>query len=182
MIRYSLTQPEDVPVAKLIALTPCAGLLPIAHGGVQVTEVLYDRLTSVAPFRGQEKAVAAALTDGLAAMNRRKGAVTWFGHGTWLIVGDVAADGLAAVSDQTDAWAVVTVSGAGVEDVLARLVPVDLRKGLFKKNHVAKTMLGHMSVTIVRTGADAFEIMVMRSMAQTLVHDLDVAMRTVAVR
>jgi sarcosine oxidase subunit gamma len=74
------------------------------------------------------------------------------------------------------------MGSAGVEDVLARLVPVDLRANVFKMNHVAKTMLGHMSVTIVRTGAEAFEIMVMRSMAQTLVHDLDVAMRGLAAR
>lgn len=169
-------------MAKLIALTPCAGLLPIAHGGIKVTEVLPQRMMSVVPYAGQQKAVAAKLDDGLAKVNRRKGAVTWFGHGTWMVAGDVALDGLAAVTDQSDAWAVVQIAGTGVEDVLARLVPVDLRRGVFRKNHVAKTMLGHLSVTITRTGSDAFEIMVMRSMAQTLVHDLDVAMRGVAAR
>jgi len=173
-------------VAKLIALTPCADLLPLTHGGITVTEVLAARLTSVAPYAGQSKAVSAQMQAevgaGLSAINRRSGAVTWFGHGTWLVAGDVALEDVAAVTDQSDAWAIVAVSGAGVEDVLARLVPVDLRESVFKKNHVTKTMLGHMSVTIVRTGADAFEIMVMRSMAQTLVHDLDVAMRSVALR
>lgn len=173
-------------MAKLIALSPCAGLLPIAHGGVAVTEVLPGRLISVAPLRGQRKATSAMLKEqlgtGLPSVNRRTGAVTWFGHGTWMVAGDVALDGLAAVTDQSDAWAVVAVSGAGAEDVLARLVPVDLRAQLFKIGHVAKTMLAHMSVTITRTGADGFEIMVMRSMAQTLVHDLDVAMRSLAAR
>lgn len=168
-------------MAKLIALTPCEGLLPISHGGVEVTEVLYDRLTSVAPYAGQAKAVAAQLDNGLAPVNRRKGAVTWFGHGTWLVAGDVAPEG-AALTDQSDAWAAVQVEGRGAEEVLARVVPVDLRAVVFKKNHVAKTMLGHLSVTIVRTGAHAFEIIVMRSMAKTLVHDLDVAMRSLAAR
>ena len=171
---------------SLIALSPCADLLPIAHGGVALCEVLPDRLMSVAPFAGQQTAVTAMLKEqlgtGLSAINRRSGAVTWFGHATWMVAGNVALDTVAAVTDQSDAWAVVALSGAGVEDVLARLVPVDLRMQVFKKNYVAKTMLGHMSVTIVRTGADAFEIMVMRSMAQTLVHDLDVAMRSLAVR
>jgi sarcosine oxidase subunit gamma len=180
-----LTQLEGVPVVSLIAVPPCAGLLPIAHGGVEVTEVLLDRLMSVAPFAGQDKAVSAQLKKQvgteLSALNRRSGAVTWFGHGTWMVTGDVALDG-AAVTDQSDAWAVMQLSGAGGENVLARLVPVDLRAQVFKINHVAKTMLGHMSVTITRTGADAFEIMVMRSMATTLVHDLDVAMRGVAAR
>ncbi len=173
-------------MAKLIALTPCAGLLPISLGKIAVTEVLPDRLMSVAPFAGQNKAVSAKLKSHVGAvlsgLNRRIGGVTWFGHGTWMVAGDVALDGLAAVTDQSDAWAVVAISGAGSEDVLARLVPIDLRATVFKKNHVAKTMLGHLSVTITRTAANTFEIMVMRSMAQTLVHDLDVAMRGVAAR
>ena len=173
-------------MANLIALTPCAGLLPIAHGGIEVTEVMPQQLKSVAPFARQNKAVSAALKEqvgaGLSPSNRRSGAVTWFGHGVWLVSGEVVLDGVAAVTDQSDAWAAVQIAGAGVEDVLARLVPVDLRAQVFKKHHVAKTMLGHMSVTITRTDAETFEIMVMRSMAATLVHDLDVAMRGVAAR
>jgi sarcosine oxidase subunit gamma len=150
-----------------------------------MTEVVPDVLTSVAPFKGQKKAVSDALKAqvgaGLPTVNRRTGAVTWFGHGLWMVAGVVSVEG-AAVTDQSDAWAVVEVSGAGCEDVLARLVPVDLRGSVFKKNHVAKTMLAHMPVTITRTGPEAFEIMAMRSMAKTLVHDLEVAMRGVAAR
>ncbi len=172
-------------MANLLALTPCAGLLPLAHGGVEMVEVLPARLMSVAPFAGQEAAVSAQLEAhvgaGLAPPNRRSGAVTWFGHGTWIVAGDVVLDE-AAVTDQSDAFAVVQLSGARAEDVLARLVPVDLRAQVFKTHHVAKTMLGHMAVTVIRTGPDSFEIMVMRSMARTLVHDLGVAMRAVALR
>lgn len=172
-------------MASLIARTPCAGLLPLTVGGVTVTEILPAALTLVAPFKGQGDAVSDALQtqigEGLSAMNRRAGVVTWFGHGVWLVKGRVSVRG-AAVTDQSDAWAVVAVSGARAEDVLARLVPVDLRAAVFQKNHVAKTMLAHMSVTIVRTGPAAFEIMAMRSMAKTLVHDLEVAARGVAAR
>jgi sarcosine oxidase subunit gamma len=161
-------------------------LLPIADGDVTVTEVQAARLKSVAPFAGQGAAVSAQLKEqfgvGLPATNRRSGPVTWFGHGTWMVAGDVGLEGLAAVTDQSDAWAVVEIAGFGIEDVLARLVPVDLRAQVFKENHVAKTMLGHLSVTITRVGSQVFEIMVMRSMAATLVHDLDVAMRGVAAR
>lgn len=173
-------------MARLIALTPCAGLLPVTHSGLEVTEVLPQRLMSVAPFAGQEQAVSASLKEqvgaGLGPANRRSGPVTWFGHGTWIVAGDVVLDDLAAVTDQSDGWAVVRITGTGVEDVLARLVPVDLRGRVFKENHVAKTMLGHLSVAVTRTGSATFEIMVMRSMAQTVVHDLDVAMRSVAAR
>jgi len=172
-------------VASLIALTPAQGLLPLTVGDVTVAEVAAGSLTSVAPFKGQKTAVSHALKDqvgaGLPAMGRRTGAVTWFGHGVWMVAGAVSPKG-AAVTDQSDAWVVVEVQGAGAEDVLARLVPVDLRASVFKKNHVAKTMLAHMSVTIIRTGPDRFEIMAMRSMARTLVHDLETAMRGVAAR
>ncbi len=173
-------------MVKLIALTSGEGLLPISEGGVAVTEVILNQLVSVAPFAGKHKATSDALKTqcgaGLPAVNRRRGAVTWFGHGTWMVAGDAALDGLAAVTDQSDAWAVVSISGAGVEDVLARLVPVDLLPPVFKTNHVAKTMLGHMSVTITRTAPAEFEIIAMRSMATSMVHELQVAMRGAASR
>ena len=169
-------------MANLIALTPCADLLPVEIGGVTLTEVLVDKLISFAPFSGRQDDVAAALGQALPNCNRRIGPVSWFGHGAWMVAGDVALNRAAAVTDQSDAWAIVQIEGAGAEDVLARLVPVDLRARTFAENHLAKTMLGHMSVTITRVGPQAFEIMVMRSMAATLVHELDVAMRGVAAR
>lgn len=169
-------------MTKLIALTPCADLLPVEIGRIALTDVMTGRLRSVAPFAGREEAVSKALKLDLPDCNRRNGAVSWFGHGVWMVAGDTALDGIAAVTDQSDAWAVVRIEGAGVEDVLARLVPVDLRAPVFGVDHLAKTMLGHMSVTITRVGLHAFEIMVMRSMAATLVHELEVAMRGVAAR
>ncbi len=173
-------------MANLIALPPCAGLLPVREGGITVTEVTHDRLMSVAPFAGKAKAVSDAIKaqvgSGLPAPNRKTGPVQWFGHGTWMVSGAVELDGFAAVTDQTDAWATVQIAGDGVEDVLARLVPVDLRATVFKKGHTARTMLAHLSVCVTRVGPVAFEIMVMRSMAATLVHDLQVAMRGVAAR
>lgn len=169
-------------VARLIALTPCGDLLPLEIGGVFVTESTTAQLTSIAPFAGQEAAVSKALGTSLPDCNRRNGTVTWFGHGTWMVAGQASLEGLAAITDQSDAWAMVRIEGAEVEAVLARLVPVDLRESVFAENHVAKTMLGHLSVTITRVAPQAFEIMVMRSMAQTLVHDLEVAMRGVAAR
>jgi len=172
-------------VVKLISLSPCAAFLPLTVGGVRLTEIIPERLVTVAPFQGQQDVVSAALRAqlgvGLSDVNRRAGVVTWFGQGLWMVAGDVVLD-TAAVTDQTDAWAVVRIEGERVEDVLARLVPTDLRPNAFGDNHVAKTLSGHMPVTVVRTGRDAFDIMAMRSMAQTLVHDLEVAMRGVAAR
>jgi sarcosine oxidase subunit gamma len=43
-------------------------------------------------------------------------------------------------------------------------------------------MLKHMNVGLARTGPDRFEIIAFRSMAKTLVHDLETAMKDVAAR
>ena len=84
----------------------------------------------------------------------------------------MALIGVAALTDQTDASAVVRIEGDAVEAVLARLVPVDLRIGSFAEGRTARTMVGHMTASVTRVGPMAFEVMVMRSMAATVVHEL----------
>ena len=177
-------------MVKLIPLTPCAGLLPITVGTVSLAEIVVDQITSIAPYARKDKLVSAALKEqvgvGLPGVGRSLGKgdtlIQWAGHRTWFLRGAASLDGLAAVTDQSDAWAIVELAGAAAEDVLARLVPVDLRAGTFKKGHTVRTLLGHMNVLLMRTGPQAFEIMAMRSMAGTLVHELEQAMRGVAAR
>lgn len=180
-------------MAELIARTPCAGLLPLKIGGVDLTEEDPGAMTSLEPFRGQEAALSDALkaAHGMAwpAPNRATGKAgaraVWFGRGQALLIGpepDTALARHAALTDQSDAWAVMRLEGAQAEDVLARLVPVDLRAASFKRGHTARTELAHMMASVTRIGESAFQIMVFRSMAQTLVHDLKTAMEAVAAR
>ena len=107
----------------------------------------------------------------------------WFERDAAMAVGPRPAglEGRAAVVDQGCAWCVVRLEGPGAEDVLARLVPVDLRERAFPDGAVARTLVGHMNGAILRRGA-AFEIWVFRSMAGTLAHELGRAMRGVAAR
>lgn len=180
-------------MTNLIAVSPCAGLLPETIGAVTLSEVVPDAAYSVAPFRGQEKAVSAALKAavgvGFPAVNRMlsKAGVRalWAGAGRALVIGavppaNIAA--LAAVTDQSDGWAVVSLHGDAAEAVLARLVPLDLRAGVFKRGHTARTTINHMAGSVTRTGPDSFEVMVMRSMARTLVHELSEVAQGVAAR
>ncbi|MEJ6397777.1 sarcosine oxidase subunit gamma [Yoonia sp. 208BN28-4] len=177
-------------MVRLIAKTPCAGLLPVTHGDLRLEEVTYPTITSVAPFKGQATAVSKALKSAVGVSfpkpNRSTSAADtraiWAGLGVALICGPDAPrlDG-AAVTDQSDGWAIVRLSGDSAEDVLARLVPIDLRKQVFPSGQTARTMLAHMSVSVTRID-DSFEVMAMRSMAGTLVHDLETAMRGVAAR
>lgn len=178
-------------MAELLAKTPCDGLLPLSIGAVSVEEALFGAITSVAPFKGQQAAVSAELQKqvgvGLPTPNRSTSSdqvrVVFSGQGQALVLG-AALDPIpgAAMTDQSDAWACVTVSGAGALDVLARLVPVDLRPAVFDIGHVARTLVGHMTAVVFKIGDDSFGVLVFRSMAHTLVHELKTAMAGVAAR
>jgi heterotetrameric sarcosine oxidase gamma subunit len=178
-------------VASLIEKTAFDGLLPVTAGGVTLTGRDVGPVTSVAPFKGAEAKTAAALKAmglGWPAANRAivKGgrACLWTGRGQAFLVGTVPKgfDGIAALTDQSDGWAVMTLSGLCAADALARLVPVDLRLPVFAVGNVARTGLNHMMCILHRTGADAFDIFVFRSMAATAVHELHEAMRSVGAR
>ena len=180
-------------MAELIAKSPCEGLLPIECGGVTLSELPSMPITSVMAHKGREKALSQALKDahGMALpqpnrMTGREGArAVWFGPGQVMLIGpgpNAALAEHAAVTDQSDAWATVRLEGAGCEDVLARLVPLDVRRHRFKRGHAARSQLQHMNVSLARVGDNAFLIMAFRSMASTLVHDLETAMKGVAAR
>ncbi len=188
-----MTRKEGAPVAELIAKSPCAGLLPITVSGLTLTEEDIGHLTSLAPYSGQHKALGTALEAAhglkLPAAGRSTGKAgcraIWFGRDMVLLAGpapDPALAGHAALSDQSDAWAVVRLEGDKAEDVLARLCPVDLRSKTFKRGHTARTELRHMMASVTRIGANSFQIMVFRSLAQTLAHDLKTVMEAVAAR
>lgn len=177
-------------MVNLVAKSAADGLLPVTHGSVTLSEAGMARITSVAPFRGRSGAVSDALKAAVGAAfpapNRVTGTagarIVWTGPGQAMVLGpEVAVEG-AALTDQSDAWAWLVLEGAGARDVLARLTPVDLRDGVFKRGHAARTLLFHMTCTLMRTGAERWEILVFRSMARTAVHDLGEAMRSVAAR
>lgn len=180
-------------MVELVAKTPCDGLLPTTVGDMTLTEVAVGRMTSLAPYKGQDRALSEALKSahGMAAPapNRSTGKdgkrAIWFGRRMVLLMGPTPAAGLAgyaALTDQSDAWAVVRLDGTGARAALARLTPVDLRPGVFKRGHTARTDLQHMMASITRVGDDAYQIMVFRAFAKTLVHDLKTAMEGVAAR
>ncbi|WP_299851237.1 sarcosine oxidase subunit gamma [uncultured Roseovarius sp.] len=180
-------------MVDLSANSPCAGLLPLTIGSVTLSEATPGTLTSIAPYNGQDKALSAALKSlhGMAAPapNRATGKegarAIWFGQRMILLQGPPPDPGLAkhaALTDQSDAWAVVRLEGAGAADTLARLTPIDLRDSQFKRGHTARTELRHMMSGITRLGPNSYQIMVFRGFAQTLVHDLKTAMQGVAAR
>lgn len=180
-------------MVKLIAKSPVEGMVPLKINGLSLTEVAPGEIISVAPYAGQEAAASGALKSlvgaEMPAPNRstgREGArVIWTGAGQAMVIGadvDASLAQHAALTDQSDAWIVFRLQGQGVEDVLARLTPLDLNPGVFKKGHAARSQLGHMNAVFLKVAADAFEIMIFRSMARTAVHDVEIAMKAVAAR
>ncbi|WP_299723652.1 sarcosine oxidase subunit gamma [uncultured Tateyamaria sp.] len=180
-------------MAELIAKTPLDGMGEKTIGTVTLAEVDLGALTSVAPYKGAAKAAGEALKKAhdtswpapLRATGKDGARAIWFGREMILLAGpapDATLGVHAALTDQSDTWVAVTLSGARTEDVLARLAPVDVSLATFKRGHTARTQIQHMNGSLTRIGTDTFLILVFRSMAGTLLHDLERAMESVAAR
>ena len=174
---------------ELIAKSALEGR-SLTLGTVTLAEIEVGPITSLAVFPGGAKAVAKGLkTLGLAMPEpntfvEKKGVrIVWTGRDQAFLMG-IAPPELegAAVTDQSDGWAVLSVSGAAAVEVLARLVPVDLRLAAFPVGRAIRTQLNHMNVVILRVGDHAFEILVFRSMARTAWHELETTTHMVAAR
>ncbi|WP_397543483.1 sarcosine oxidase subunit gamma [Roseovarius salis] len=180
-------------MVELQAKSPLDGMAPLTLGHTTLREVAPGHLTTLAPFAGCAGALSEDLerAHGMAAPapNRatgREGArAIWFGRDLILLAGPAPDPSLArnaALADQTDAWACVRLEGRDARAVLARLTPIDLRPGVFKRGHTARTDLQHMPASLTQVGDSAYQIMVFRAFGATLVHDLRTAMNGVAAR
>lgn len=106
------------------------------------------------------------------------------GFRQWFVAGDEplvpcqprcsrgSATGKAFVMDQSHGRVRIGVSGRSSRALLSRGTAVDLDPSVFPDGHSAMTMVGHLSVQIVRTGNDSFELTVLRSFAESLWDDL----------
>jgi sarcosine oxidase subunit gamma len=106
------------------------------------------------------------------------------GPGTWLLTRETGSAGLipalrsavgdtASVADQSDAYAMLRLSGPKVREVLATLMPLDLHPRSFRVGDVAATLAAHIGALLWRLedgaeGEPTFELAVPRSMAASL--------------
>jgi len=180
-------------VADLFETDGFAGLgLPTVLGACRMEACAPVPITAVAPWpRRQESADAALRRIGLGfpqpgqVISNGSARAAWAGRETAFLFGAPAPEGLnehAALTDQSDGWAGLRLSGEAAEAVLARLVPLDLRAGGLASGQAARSLLNHVPCLILREAATVFELYVYRSMAGTAVHDLTEAMRSVAAR
>lgn len=176
---------------ELIAKSALTGQAPLTLAATTLAEAAPGPITSIAPFAGQDKAVAKALKSlGLVfpKPNRfsAKGPATlaWTSRDQAFLIGvPVPADLTgAALADQTGGWVSLTLQGPNAAAALMRLVPLDLRAAAFGVGSCVRAPLNHMSMVLLRTGPDAFLILTFRSMARTAWHEIESALKTLAAR
>lgn len=177
-------------MTSLLARSPAEGLLPVSIGAMTLAEAPAQKITSIAPWPGGVAPVSTALQAAVGLGFPVPGStavagaarIVWAGMDLAFLIGAEAPDlPDAAVTDQSDGWVSLTLTGPGAEAVLARLVPLDLRPAAFGEGAAAKTLLNHMPLLIWRQ-AKGFALLTFRSMARTAVAEIAEAMQLVAAR
>ena len=138
--------------------TPCADMLPVTVGALTLTETPPAQIWLVA--------------------GDAPGALP-FDHAHRLLI-DAAPPPGARATDQSDAWAVVTLTGTGATAALARLSTLNLRA--MADGQATRSPIGHMPGHVTRLGPETWRLMVFRSMAATLVREVTHAMHQLHAR
>jgi sarcosine oxidase subunit gamma len=160
------------PLERRVPLEP--GIRAVDHLEIPRGQAI----ATVVAIDDEEAAVAA----GLAAVNELS--VRFVGPGEWLVVSQSETpDGLqrslslllaeaAYIFDQSDGRVVLRLSGPNVRRILAKGVAIDLHPSAFAIGTSSNVLCGHVGVTLARTGENEFELIVMRSFAESLFDDL----------
>ncbi len=186
-----------------LSLSPRSALAPFLHAGyhgaegktgVMLREVSKCALAELTSFKGQKGALRSAIITafGVILPDANKtvtyGGVTFvsIAPGKWLVTGEgqaehdlitkleKAAGSSAAVVDQTDARALVEISGEKVRAALAKGVMIDLDPAAFQTGFAATSFAVQFWITLWQTNdAPTYRLTVFRSMGRDLLHWLE---------
>ena len=94
----------------------------------------------------------------------------WLGPDEWLVLGGREEDfpDAAAAADVSANRVCLELSGPGAADVLARGCALDLHDSVFPPGRCAQTLVARAQVILLRTGDDAFRLLVRPSFAPYL--------------
>ena len=187
----------------MVNLASRSALAPFLHAGhhgaegetgVTLREVTGCALAELTAFKGQKEALATVIVTSfgvaLPAANKSasKDGVTFVsvGPGKWLVTGEGHAEqdlveklekatgSLAAVVDQSDARALVEISGEKARAALAKGVMIDLDPSAFKIGDAATSFAVQFWLTLWQThNAPTYRLAVLRSMGRDLLHWLE---------
>ncbi len=88
--------------------------------------------------------------------------------------------GAVYTTDQTDVWTGLEISGPRARIVLERICPIDLHPGVFPEGEAARTVMEHLGVLIICTGADNFLLLSASSSAKSFLHALETSIQNTA--
>lgn len=167
---------------------PALGHAPLTLAETTLAEAAWTPIFSIQPSPGQEKAVSKALKPlGLTFPQanswsaKAEAEIVWTGRDQAFLIGTAPpADLPAAVTDQSDGWVTLTLSGPQARATLARLLSLDLRAA--KKGDAVRSALNHMPLILIVEEAESFRLLTFRSMARTAWHELEDALTKVAAR
>ena len=179
-------------MVDLTAVNPMRGAISLKIGTVAVEEVQTSLFTV-----GVHKEISKKLLNTMKSVtgmdwpnvcqikSKDNISLMWFDHTHVAIMGvkpTLQLKKIAAVTDVSDAWLIIDIDGIDARKVLSRVTPTDMREQSFKTGMTQRGDLMHMQASISCIEEHRFRIMVFRSMAQTLVHELTIAMKSVAAR
>ena len=187
----------------LTARTPLDGYAR-TFGSVALAELAGLALVSAAVPQGGDAAFAAALAEGIGASRPATGESAPGDRFGARILGmqpdqlfilfeppdpDRAAETVAEalgpaayVTDQSDSWAMLRIAGAGAgaRAALERICMLDLDEDAFPQGKVARTVMEHLAVIVLRDGPDSFLLMSPRSSARSFLHAVEVSVENTA--
>jgi len=169
----------------LKAVTPLGGYAE-SIGTVSVAEVSGQGIVAIAPPQGEAYALSGTLqtaygldwalvglstsgTDArLLGVAPDQGFLLFPHDGPDAVPAVAAKLGQAAwLTDQSDSWAILRVSGTGSREALARICMLDLHPDIFGPGAVSRTTMEHLGVIILLEESDTFLLMSPTSSAES---------------
>jgi methylglutamate dehydrogenase subunit D len=164
--------------------------------GTTLVEVTDVSITSIAQPLGGREALATAVRSAWGCALPAPGETAKAGNGHRLFctgpdsflltgtgVGDPAAKalkGAAYVTDQSDAWVTLRLTGPLARPALERICPIDLHPDALPVKAFARTVMEHLGAILLVEGADDFTLMSASSSAKSFLHGIEVSLANAA--
>jgi sarcosine oxidase subunit gamma len=86
----------------------------------------------------------------------------------------------AYLSDQTDSWVILRLSGSQSREALARICAIDLHSDNFGPGSVTRTLMEHMGAIIICEQENEYTLMALRSFADCFLHEIQLSIENVS--
>lgn len=91
-----------------------------------------------------------------------------------------STDQLAYLSDQSDSWVTLRISGNNCLEALERICPLDIHPSSFPVGSVARTSMEHMATIIIHEAEGSYLLLSLRSFAHSFLHAVTTSMKNIS--